>query len=134
MESRCVFRLMQKNRRAFVGQDGDVITAHAIRRIPIEERWQPDMLNNIRGVPCMMQPSQDDNAQMGTAIHVKPEGIISPVITEPEEMLKPLRCRLKPSDFEAHGYTGGCPGCRALLRRVRPQAHSEECRNRMELI
>ena len=66
---------------AFVGQYGDVITAHAIRRIPIEERWQPYILRNIKGVPWMMKPSQDDNAQMGTSVYAKPEVIIPPVIT-----------------------------------------------------
>lgn len=40
--------------------------------------------------------------------------------------------RLRREDYAAHGYTIGCPGCRALLRGVAPQTHSEPCRHRME--
>lgn len=40
--------------------------------------------------------------------------------------------RLQKSDFEVHGYTSGCPGCGALIRRVAPQSHSEVCHHRLE--
>lgn len=40
--------------------------------------------------------------------------------------------RWQKSDFETHGYTSMCVGCRAISRRVAPKSHSEACRNRLE--
>ena len=39
---------------------------------------------------------------------------------------------LKQSDFDAHGLTQGCPGCRAMREGIRAQGHSAICRARME--
>lgn len=40
--------------------------------------------------------------------------------------------RLQKSDFEVHGYTSGCAGSRALIRKLPPQSHNESCRRRLE--
>ena len=119
---------------AFIGDEKDVIRAHAIRRTPVEDRWKPELLKEVKGLPWLMRPSEEGSGNQGATTIIRPQEIIPQVETAPEEPIRPLRVRLKPSDFEAHGYTGGCPGCRALLRKGRPQSHSEECRARMEVI
>ena len=81
-----------------------------------------------------MKPSGNDSSGQGGVKVLRPEEIIAPAIAEPAEEVKPLRVRLKPSDFEKYGYTSGCQGCRAIIRKGRPQSHSEECRARMEAI
>ena len=35
-------------------------------------------------------------------------------------------------DLEKHGYTKGCPGCNAIIRKTSKQRHSQACRVRME--
>ena len=35
--------------------------------------------------------------------------------------------------MEKHGYTKGCPGCLAILRRIASQAHDENCLRRFEI-
>ena len=44
----------------------------------------------------------------------------------------PRRFNITRQDLEAHGYTAKCPGCTAILRGTARQAHSEQCRARME--
>ena len=45
----------------------------------------------------------------------------------------PRRIMLRQSDFAAHGFTAGCPGCEWLTHRVgHSRNHTEECRTRME--
>ena len=49
-----------------------------------------------------------------------------------EQAIGTRRMWLKKSDFETHGYTGGCRGCIKLQRDDGTRAgHSEACRNRM---
>ena len=66
------------------------------------------MLKDIKGVPWNMSPANDDNTNAGKAVTMRPDEIIPQPLTEPEEVIKPLRVRLTPADFEAHGYTSGC--------------------------
>ena len=54
------------------------------------------------------------------------------ILREVLRMGPPRTFRLKPKDFEEHGYTRDCPGCKALLRGTAAQKHSVSCRTRME--
>ena len=42
------------------------------------------------------------------------------------------RVNLKQTDFEQHGYSGGCEGCARLQAGMGPRPHSEACRTRLE--
>ena len=44
----------------------------------------------------------------------------------------PRRVYLNKNDFEEHGYSSGCPGCRSILKGIRRQGHSEACRQRIQ--
>ena len=53
------------------------------------------------------------------------------ILREVLRMGPPRTFRLKPKDFEEHGYTRDWPGCKALLRGTAAQQHSVSCRTRM---
>ena len=45
----------------------------------------------------------------------------------------PRRAKLKPQDFDRHGFTVGCPGCEQIqLNSPDRKNHTEQCRRRME--
>ena len=53
----------------------------------------------------------------------------------PSHLLKQDRRKrvyLKQSDFDAHGLTQGCLGCRAMREGIRAQGHTAICRARIE--
>ena len=46
----------------------------------------------------------------------------------------PRRFYVLSADIEAHGHTGGCPGCAALASHGRATTHNDECRERIRTI
>ena len=45
-----------------------------------------------------------------------------------EELSMPKSLHTKKEDYDEHGYTRGCPGCRALLTGTTKQKHTTQCR------
>jgi hypothetical protein len=45
---------------------------------------------------------------------------------------EPKRFFITKEDLGEHGYTHGCPGCKAILKKTARQGHNEECRKKME--
>ena len=65
----------------------------------------------------------------------KPVVVQAPVhMPDPERNVPvPRRIMLRQSDFAAHGFTAGCPGCEWLTHKVgHSRNHTEQCRSRME--
>ena len=105
--------------------NGEATTARTIRRRPVPERWsKPEEIVNIPVWPW-------DRPGHRQAAAVRPMGERRDRNHEPDEALLP-RVYLKQSDFDAHGLTQGCPGCRAMREGTRAQGHSAICRARME--
>ena len=50
----------------------------------------------------------------------------------PQEQSMPRHVYLSKSDFDEHGCSSNCPGCRSILKGTRRQGHSEACRQRMQ--
>ena len=48
------------------------------------------------------------------------------------ELNMPKSFHTKREDYERHGYTRGCLGCRALLTGTTRQKHTAQCRSRLE--
>ena len=115
--------------------NGEATTARTIRRRPVPERWtNPEEIVNIPVWPW-------DRPGHRQAAAVRPMGDRRDRNHEPDEALLPKhpaeagpskRVYLKQSDFDAHGLTQGCPGCRAMREGIRAQGHSAICRARME--
>ena len=62
----------------------------------------------------------------------KPELDEAPLPKPPAEAGLSKRVHLKLSDFDAHGLTQVCPGCRAMREGIRAQGHLAVCRARMK--
>ena len=52
-------------------------------------------------------------------------------VPRPEEPV-PRRMRISKEDLQEHGFTDGCKGCKAIIKKAPAQAHTETCRARME--
>ena len=66
------------------------------------------------------------------------EGAGSPlprIVVERAPEVEPGRFYVLSTDIEAHGHTGGCPGCAALASHGKAtKPHNDECRERIRTI
>ena len=142
-----------------IKQNGDAVRCRTIRRVPIEDRWCPEMILNIMGVPRLPAPSQadpeslqaslaDDEARAKSARWTRSRrdevaekrDAASPAsgagIQQPETRasrdLDIRRMRITDAILEKYGFTDGCPGCQHK-REGRPghRPHTDECRQRL---
>ena len=106
-----------------------------MRRRPEEVRWSPDDIEQIKGVPWDRKSEKED----GDIVH--PRGGVERMPEELQqeekqaitsELNMPKSFHTKREDYERHGYTRGCPGCRALLTGTTRQKHTAQCRSRLE--
>ena len=119
---------------ALIGTDRGVVRAWAVKRRIAEEKWQAAVIRNMQGTPARPNP-QMPGQDVPIRVSLPAEGGAA-APTEPPPARNesvPRRTYLKPRDFEKHGYTEGCEGC----RRVRTggmgaRPHTEQCRARME--
>ena len=117
-----------------VGTREGVVRAWAIKRMPEEERWSAEAIKGMKGTPARPNPQMPGN-DVPVQIHVPidlgeamPEG---PPPARNEEAGR--RTYLKAKDFEKHGFTEGCEGCRRLKAGgMSARPHTEECRQRIE--
>ena len=57
------------------------------------------------------------------------------IVVERAPEAEPRRFYVLSADIEAHGHTGGCPGCAALASHGKAtQPHNDECRERIRTI
>ena len=115
-----------------IGTKLGVWKTRTIMRRPEEERWHAENLQMVGGVPWRTS-EEDKNAdgeamsrEVPEAVRMEPEEG-----KEEEELVVPRNIYLKKTDFEAHGYSKDCKGCRAVLRGAARTPHSAECRKRM---
>ena len=117
-----------------VGNAEGVWRARTVRRRPVEERWSAEAVEKIKGVQEKAgEKKEDDVMHPGGDFERLPERM--PEDEEKrakEEIVVPRAFHTKREDYERHGYTRGCPGCRALLTGTTRQKHSAQCRTRME--
>jgi hypothetical protein len=117
-----------------VGNGDGISRTRTVRRRPVEERWSAAEIEQIKGVPWERRglPAEGDVLDPRGGIERLPEVLPE---TEKEEikneLVMPRSFYTKRDDYEKHGYTRGCPGCRALLTGKSTQKHSVQCRERM---
>ena len=119
----CIFLGFRKKSSEYILiANGEATTARTIRRRPVPGRWTN--LEKIVNRPVW--PS--DRLGHRQAATVRPMGERRDRNHEPDEALLPKppaeagpskRVYLEQSDFDAHGLTQGCPGCRAYHHRSR---------------
>lgn len=120
-----------EDRRGFHWYQGRSRVQQAIRRINSERRWSKEDVLGVRGVAWhrdleLEEPTQRD----GRVLPSGPSADVSGIPAQSDPKIR--RMRLRREDFEAHGFTTGCQGCRAIIRHVGPQPHSQPCRRRIE--
>jgi hypothetical protein len=123
-----------RTRAAHVGAKEGVLEAHGIRRVPQEARWNADLVQAVKGFPWRRKNPVDGVPEMIRVRHLTEEEKVKGPDVKPEDEPRMTQVRLPKKLFEDHGYTSGCPGCKALLRNMLPRSHKSECRERMEKI
>ena len=120
------------------GESRELKYVRTVRRIPEQERWDPANLEWVTMVPW--NRGKNDNEADGDLPQFDVKS--GPGRKMDEQEVEDIRtsdtpkivhrAHLRRGDFDKFGYTDRCPGCSAILRGLRVQPHSEECRKRME--
>ena len=128
------------------GSTGEIIVSNrdgvwktrTVQRRPKEERWKIESVNEVSGVPWRMNerdPNVGVEAMGGKVIDLRDGQALGK--NEEEEVRErvklhlPRSCRTSEEDYQMHGYTRQCSGCKALLGGTAIQKHSDLCRKRM---
>ena len=86
----------------------------------------------VLGVPWNTQ-DKDPKADGEPLVVVWPERVGEQEADRADsEKAVPRRPQLNKADFDKHGWTQGCPGCKAALLGKPAQGHTDACRRRME--
>ena len=102
----------------WVGTSSGVVEARTIRRKPEPDRWPLDQLQAVRGSPWDPSPGVDAK-DMPTVVKAPVSDEVPPEDSEATEPgFEARRMRLSKADFEKHGLTEGCDGCRAIRERI----------------
>ena len=95
------------------------------------ERWCKEAIKAVRGTPAQPNPEMP-----GFRIPVR---VRMPENQTPQEATRtraseklPRKMYIQKSDMEKYGYTENCKGCRAQQAGLKPNAHSEGCRQIIE--
>jgi len=129
--------IRQRSGELWVGTPSGIIKTRAVKRIPVEKRWDDDCLEWIKGAPWIKYKGAED------ADGDMPEGVPEsekertestnknnqPIIIETRQRA-PRDFYIKKEDAEKHGYTRGCGGCSSWFRGLGRQPHTEKCRDR----
>ena len=119
---------------SIVGTPQGAFKAYAIKRIAEAERWDAEMIRNVKGTP-----QQPDPEKKGIRVPIsvrfdvgEAEEVQAHPVQEGEEPAARRR-GITQVDLDKYGYTPGCPGCLAKQRgEVAKKGHSEACRKRIE--
>ena len=126
----------RSSNETLIGTKEGVVRAWAVKRMSEEERWSAQAIREMQGTPARPNPNMPGN-DVPVQIHV-PIEIEGPAIPHPEPARNEdgaRRTYLKAKDFEKHGYSENCEGCRRLRTRgMGARPHTEECRSRMEAL
>ena len=133
MESGVFVGIINQSDAALIAINSGVVKARDIRRQLAEDRWDKELVKGISTTP--MEPTAG-SADMRIKTYIKP-GLANPEVpkraADDAPAIAARRCRLVKKDFEDHGLTIACGGCRAISRRSSTSVtHSGQCRRRIE--
>lgn len=119
------------NGESIIGTSTGVIRVRGIRRQTEANRWNAKIVEKVQGFPWHLRQTEDD-APVARALPVPIADKVEP-LSDPQPYLpRPVRVRIRRQDFEEHGFSAGCLGCRAMRASADPRPHTEACRRRME--
>jgi hypothetical protein len=119
---------------ALIGTDDGVVRAWTVKRMIEEERWSAEAIRNMKGTPSQPNPLKP-GLSVPIAVNVENENAEAELdeLAGRREEMNARRTYPKARDFEAHGYTNGCEGCRRQQAGgMKPRGHNDKCRERME--
>ena len=125
--------VMGKSGELIVGDVMGVWKTRTVHRKPHSERWDPKTIDLVRHPPwrtCDDDPNADGEMPQGVKLETLTGHKFQEIVEDEQSM--PRRVYLNKNDFEEHGYSSGCPGCRSILEGIRRQGHSEACRQRIQ--
>ena len=116
-----------------MGTSEGVVRAWAVRRRAEEESWNGQAILEMKGTPARPNPNML-GSDVPINIQMQMEAGVPDEVSPPRSEEKTRRLYLKQEDFENHGYTEGCEGCRRLRNGgMAPRAHTDLCRTRVEV-
>ena len=125
--------MRDESQESIIGTPDRCLKVKDIRRLGSDaDRWNAEEFNEFKGLPWEPVPGSN-TMKIKVNVHVpRREGCLDdPVQGEPKGYA-PKRFRITKKDFDSIGFTPLCPGCRAILRNLPAQNHSELCRSRVE--
>ena len=136
---------------SYIGlSNGNVVKSRSVARVVQANRWDPDAILKIKGIPGDMVPSgtEDIDASIEESHTPHLDGDIEArekaEVDVPMDNKAPRKEKINPKmkitnrDLRLYGYTAGCERCESLLRNPDIQSwmhrhHSDECRLKMYL-
>ena len=131
--------LVERSNMVLVGTPNGVVKVNCIKRLPMNQSKDPELLKSIRGYPWRLTPRdvQNEPGEVPTMVAsepVVPEDELPPRLPrEREAEVAPRRVYIRRNvELRKYGFTQGCRGCMAAETGYAPENHSEACRRRIE--
>ena len=129
----------QSSEYMVVNADGAFKT-RTIKRLPVEERWEKEPIDDMKWTPWKVKDKADDvKESSGPSAAHEPfidirvdKSIDLPLPPKIEEEPMPRRVYLTKGVLDKYGMTDGCLGCTMSSMGNAGVAHSEECRRRID--
>ena len=104
-------------------------------RQTLSDAWESTNLEGLCGTPWQMVAPE---LKLTKKVPADKEGAGPPLprnVVERAPEVEPRKFCVLSANIEAHGHTGGCPGCAALASHGRAtKPHNDECRERIRTI
>ena len=117
--------VVERSSEFYVGTVLGVVRARSLRRRPLEEGANVELLDKLVGVPWQLVPKDLDATAVPTVISAEPiaEGDDLPDRADPIYGAARRTHLRKNIELRRHGYTGGCPGCDAARLNTAAKPH-----------
>ena len=131
--------LVERSNMVLVGTPNGVVKVNCIKRLPMNQAKDPELLKSIRGYPWRLTPGdvQNEPGEVPTMVAsepVVPEDELPPRLPrEREAEVAPRRVYIRRNvELRKYGFTQSCRGCMAAETGHALANQSEACRRRIE--
>lgn len=116
-----------------IGMVEGVWKTRTIQRSPLEDRWRFVNAVLVRE-RSYSEEDRDHEGRQWVAQRMDGQEELKEknVVCDDARESVSRNFAIKRGYLEHHGYSAGCPGCKALIRGTARQGHSEACRRRLE--
>ena len=101
-----------------IATDSGIVKSWAIRRLPVGQQWDADMVSRVKGSPTSWRLDASEDQEM-VEEDDKGDPQLYPQLREKigSRTGEKRSMYLSRRDFEVHGFTDGCVGCKDLAER-----------------